>query len=254
MHANKSFNRNPTNHRLYHALMEALIEDENAIDKGVADTGKKKKRRRTKESESSKKPSTTKETPKEPNAKVVMDDAGKDVVRYNDQPQDTSEPKTAKTLNPEWFTQPPRPPTPILEWYKCQVVLDQPEQPLFNQMVSPTKDPLTFNDLMATPIDFSNTASTQVSTANLSDDTVYAFLASQPNGSQLVYEDLKQIHEDDTEEIDLKWQLALLSMRIRRGPRNQDNRNMNQDSSRRTVNVEETSSKAMLAIDGAGFD
>ncbi|GJZ14748.1 hypothetical protein Tco_0550425 [Tanacetum coccineum] len=31
-------------------------------------------------------------------------------------------------------------------------------------------------------------------------------------------------------------------------------RNRNQDSSRRTVNVEETSSKAMLAIDGAGFD
>nr|GFC93056.1 hypothetical protein [Tanacetum cinerariifolium] len=27
MHANKSFNKNPTNHRLYHALMEALIED-----------------------------------------------------------------------------------------------------------------------------------------------------------------------------------------------------------------------------------
>ncbi|GKA82746.1 putative ribonuclease H-like domain-containing protein [Tanacetum coccineum] len=97
-------------------------------------------------------------------------------------------------------------------------------------------------------------ASTQVSTANLSDDTVYAFLASQPNGSQLVYEDLEQIHEDDIEEMDLKWQLALLSMRTRRGPRNQDNRNKNQDSSRRTVNVEETSSKAMLAIDGAGFD
>ncbi|GJZ05727.1 ribonuclease H-like domain-containing protein [Tanacetum coccineum] len=39
-----------------------------------------------------------------------------------------------------------------------------------------------------------------------------------------------------------------------RGPRNQDSRNRNQDSSRRTVNVEETSSKAMVAIDGAGFD
>ncbi|GKG30603.1 hypothetical protein Tco_0423091, partial [Tanacetum coccineum] len=37
-----------------------------------------------------------------------------------------------------------------------------------------------------------------------------------------------------------------------RGPRNQDSRN--QENSRRTVNVEETSSKAMLAIDGAGFD
>ncbi|GKB59903.1 ribonuclease H-like domain-containing protein [Tanacetum coccineum] len=39
-----------------------------------------------------------------------------------------------------------------------------------------------------------------------------------------------------------------------RGPRNQDSRNRNQDSSRRTVNVKETSSKAMVAIDGAGFD
>ncbi|GJY94809.1 ribonuclease H-like domain-containing protein, partial [Tanacetum coccineum] len=96
-----------------------------------------------------------------------------------------------------------------------------------------------------------STASTQVSTANLSDDIVYAFLASQPNGSQLVYEDLEQIHEDDIEEMDLKWQLALLSMRTRRGPRNQDNRSRNQDSFRRTINVEEISSKSMLAIDGA---
>ncbi|GJU77132.1 ribonuclease H-like domain-containing protein [Tanacetum coccineum] len=136
-----------------------------------------------------------------------------------------------------------------------------------------------------------STASTQVSTANLSDATVYAFLANQPNGSQLVHEDLEQIHEDDLEEMDLKWQLALLSMRTRkffqktgrkitingsdtvgydkskvecfnchklghfvrecRGPRNQDNKSRNQDSSRRTINVEEISSKAMLAIDGA---
>ncbi|GKB32836.1 hypothetical protein Tco_0872237 [Tanacetum coccineum] len=56
----------------------------------------------------------------------------------------------------------------------------------------------------------------EVSTANLSDAIVYAFLANQPNGSQLVHEDLEQIHEDDLEEINLKWQLALLSMRTRR--------------------------------------
>ncbi|GJX77818.1 ribonuclease H-like domain-containing protein [Tanacetum coccineum] len=37
-------------------------------------------------------------------------------------------------------------------------------------------------------------------------------------------------------------------------PTNQDSRNRNQDSSRRTINVEETSYKAMVAIDGAGFD
>ncbi|GJX69963.1 putative ribonuclease H-like domain-containing protein [Tanacetum coccineum] len=119
-----------------------------------------------------------------------------------------------------------------------------------------------------------STASTQVSTANLSDTTVYAFLANQPNGSQLIHKDLENIHEDNLEEMDLKWQLALLSMRTRRffqktgrkitingsdiagydKSKEQDSRHRNQDRSRRTINVEETSSKAMVAIDGAGFD
>ncbi|GKA49043.1 hypothetical protein Tco_0742001 [Tanacetum coccineum] len=45
MHANKYFNRNPANHRLYHALTEALIKDENAMDKEVADTVKDHKRK-----------------------------------------------------------------------------------------------------------------------------------------------------------------------------------------------------------------
>nr|GEW93538.1 ribonuclease H-like domain-containing protein [Tanacetum cinerariifolium] len=49
-----------------------------------------------------------------------------------------------------------------------------------------------------------STASPQVSTANLSDATVYAFLPNQPNKSQLVHEDIKQIHKDDLEEMDLK--------------------------------------------------
>nr|GEW05990.1 hypothetical protein [Tanacetum cinerariifolium] len=74
--------------------------------------------------------------------------------------------------------------------------------------------PNSTNEVLA---DFKvSTASTQVSTANLSDATMYAFLANQPNGSQLVHEDLEQIHEDDLEEIDFKWQLALLSMRTER--------------------------------------
>ncbi|GJS60306.1 putative ribonuclease H-like domain-containing protein [Tanacetum coccineum] len=75
-----------------------------------------------------------------------------------------------------------------------------------------------------------STASTQVSTANLSDDTL-ALLSMrtrrffQKTGRKIT------INESDTAGYD-----------------------KNQDSSRRTVNVEETSSKAMVAIDGAGFD
>nr|GEX24119.1 copia protein [Tanacetum cinerariifolium] len=37
-------------------------------------------------------------------------------------------------------------------------------------------------------------------------------------------------------------------------PKNQDSRSWNQDSSKRTVNVEETPPKAMVSIDGVGFD
>ncbi|GJZ34333.1 hypothetical protein Tco_0580150 [Tanacetum coccineum] len=61
-----------------------------------------------------------------------------------------------------------------------------------------------------------NTASAETSTASFSDATAYAFLSSQPQGSQLVHEDLEQIHDDDLEEMDLKWNMALLSMRARK--------------------------------------
>ncbi|GJZ17763.1 ribonuclease H-like domain-containing protein [Tanacetum coccineum] len=49
-----------------------------------------------------------------------------------------------------------------------------------------------------------STASTQVNTA------------SQPNSPQLVTEDLQQIHPDDIEEMDLRWQMSILTTRARR--------------------------------------
>ncbi|GJZ50886.1 ribonuclease H-like domain-containing protein [Tanacetum coccineum] len=67
-----------------------------------------------------------------------------------------------------------------------------------------------------------STARTQVNTANssnvdnLSDAVIYVFLASQPNSPQLVIKDLQQIHPDDIEEMDLRWQMAMLTMRARR--------------------------------------
>ncbi|GJS60224.1 hypothetical protein Tco_0655008, partial [Tanacetum coccineum] len=45
MNKKKSANKNTTNYRLYHALMEALIADEDAMDKGVADKVKDHKRK-----------------------------------------------------------------------------------------------------------------------------------------------------------------------------------------------------------------
>ncbi|GKF09645.1 ribonuclease H-like domain-containing protein, partial [Tanacetum coccineum] len=38
----------------------------------------------------------------------------------------------------------------------------------------------------------------------------------QPNSPQLTHEDLQQIHPDDIEEMDLRWQMAMLTTRARR--------------------------------------
>nr|GFA56455.1 hypothetical protein [Tanacetum cinerariifolium] len=103
-----------------------------------------------------------------------------------------------------------------------------------------------------------NIASPQVSTANFSDNSMYAFMVENPNGSNLLQQqDLEQIHEDNLEAIDLRWQLSLLSIKEKRecrAQRNQDGQFMNQDNTRKQRNNEDTSSKAMMAIDGVGFD
>ncbi|GJR45604.1 putative reverse transcriptase domain-containing protein [Tanacetum coccineum] len=61
-----------------------------------------------------------------------------------------------------------------------------------------------------------NNASTLPNVDSLSDAVIYSFFASQSNSSQLDNEDLKQIDHDDLEEMDLKWQMAMLTIRARR--------------------------------------
>ncbi|GJY29590.1 ribonuclease H-like domain-containing protein [Tanacetum coccineum] len=138
-----------------------------------------------------------------------------------------------------------------------------------------------------------NTASPQVCTASVSDNNVYAFMVENLNGSNVLHQDLEKIHEDDLEAIDLKWQLSLLSVRAKkyyqstgkkifinsndiagydkskvecynchklghfvrecRASRSKEDQFRNQDNTRKQGNKEDTS-KAMLAIDGVGFD
>ncbi|GKD92867.1 ribonuclease H-like domain-containing protein [Tanacetum coccineum] len=51
---------------------------------------------------------------------------------------------------------------------------------------------------------------------NLYDVRICAFLASQPNSPQLAQEDMEQLHREDLEEIDLQWEMAMLTIRARR--------------------------------------
>nr|GFC80223.1 hypothetical protein [Tanacetum cinerariifolium] len=58
-----------------------------------------------------------------------------------------------------------------------------------------------------------NVSTTSASVATISQDTACAYIASQSSGSQIKFKDINQIDEDDMEEMDIKWNMALLSMR-----------------------------------------
>ncbi|GJZ44741.1 retrovirus-related pol polyprotein from transposon TNT 1-94 [Tanacetum coccineum] len=56
----------------------------------------------------------------------------------------------------------------------------------------------------------------QASSSTYADDVMFSFFANQSNSPQLDNEDLEQIDTDDLEEMDLKWQVAMLTMRVKR--------------------------------------
>nr|GEW03364.1 ribonuclease H-like domain-containing protein [Tanacetum cinerariifolium] len=59
-------------------------------------------------------------------------------------------------------------------------------------------------------------ASTLPNVDSLSNAVIYSFFARQSSSPQLDNEDLKHIDADDLEEMDLKWQMAMLTMRARK--------------------------------------
>nr|GEW14575.1 copia protein [Tanacetum cinerariifolium] len=97
-------------------------------------------------------------------------------------------------------------------------------------------------------------ASANVAAASISHDTVCAYIASQSNGSQIKYKDINQIDEYDIEEMDIKWNMALLSHFARecRAPRSQDRGR--RENFKQGSKVEESAPKALMAIDGVGCD
>ncbi|GJS81974.1 hypothetical protein Tco_0748515 [Tanacetum coccineum] len=115
----------------------------------------------------------------------------------------------------------------------------------------------------------------QASSSSYTDELMYSFFANQPSSPQLDDEDLEQIDHDDLEEMDLKWQVAMLSMRVKRfykktgrklifnGKEPVGNRirswYRSKDNTRRTVPVETSDAlvvqdNALIVQDRLGYD
>ncbi|GKD80655.1 ribonuclease H-like domain-containing protein [Tanacetum coccineum] len=56
----------------------------------------------------------------------------------------------------------------------------------------------------------------RASSSSYADDVMFSFFVSQSNIQQLDNEDLKSIDTDDLKEMDLKWQVAMLTIRVKR--------------------------------------
>ncbi|GJR77315.1 ribonuclease H-like domain-containing protein [Tanacetum coccineum] len=73
------------------------------------------------------------------------------------------------------------------------------------------------NEAVNTAHDVANASSQgQASSSTYADDVMFSFFANQSNSLQLDNEDVEQIDTDDLKEMDLKWQVAMLTMRVKR--------------------------------------
>ncbi|GKC01994.1 hypothetical protein Tco_0993604 [Tanacetum coccineum] len=165
----KSFNKNAKHMALYHALMESILEDEDAMDKGVAEKSKKrnpddanrdegphagsnqglKRKKTSKETEPSKKAKSTGTS--KGTTKSQLKSTGKSAQAKETVFEDGDTQADLK----DWFKKPKRPPTLDPEWNKGKTVDNKPTQKWFSDLAKAETSSKTFDDLMSTLIDFS---------------------------------------------------------------------------------------------------
>nr|GFB50647.1 hypothetical protein [Tanacetum cinerariifolium] len=107
------------------------------------------------------------------------------------------------------------------------------------------------------------TASANIKVSSISQDIACTYIASQSSGSQIKFEDINQNDKDDIEEMDIKCNMALLSIRADKFSKKTGKKISIQgtdvvrgkrDNYRQGSKVDEHAPKALMAIDGVGWD
>ncbi|GJY90561.1 hypothetical protein Tco_0505757 [Tanacetum coccineum] len=125
-------------------------------------------------------------------------------------------------------------------------VISQEDTNLKNVAVVSSNNSSSTNETVNTAHSVSAASSKDpASTASYVDDVMFSFFANQSNAPQFDNEDLEQIDVDDLEEMDLKWQVVMLTIRVKR----------NRDDLRRNAPVDTSTTNALVVQDGIhGYD
>ncbi|GKE39206.1 hypothetical protein Tco_1462611 [Tanacetum coccineum] len=91
----------------------------------------------------------------------------------------------------------------------------------------------------------------QVPSTPSAHNIAYSFLAQPTTNPQLENEDFQQMDGDNLEELDLRWQVVMLTVRVKKSGRSQGRRPYGENG-RSNAQTTESSSQALVAQDGLG--
>nr|GEY49068.1 hypothetical protein [Tanacetum cinerariifolium] len=154
---NKSIQRSDAQRNLYKSLVDAYESDKIILDTyGETAT---LKRRRDDDEDKDKEPSVgldrgskrrKEEEPVQTTSQMEEPSHPEFETGVNDQPIIQS------SQHPEWFSQPKKPPSPDRDWNKTLPAVHRSIQPRISELAKQADTRSSFNELMDTPLDFSN--------------------------------------------------------------------------------------------------
>ncbi|GKC79940.1 hypothetical protein Tco_1130714 [Tanacetum coccineum] len=172
MTKSKSFNKSLKQRALYHALMESILEDEDALDEGFANKLKKRKPDDADKDQGPfarsnrglKRQKTSKDTKQFKKAKSTKTSKG----------TSKSQPKSTGKSAQDWIKKLKRPPTPDPKWNKGKSVENKATHNWLSDLTKAEKPSRTFDDLMSTLIDFSACVRNRLHISELTHDIMEA--------------------------------------------------------------------------------
>nr|GEY32653.1 hypothetical protein [Tanacetum cinerariifolium] len=187
MQGNKSIQRSDEQRNLYKALVEAYEADKIILD--IYGETVTLKRRRDDESDKDEGPS-----------------AGSDRGSKRRREGAEDQPIVQSFQHPEWFSQPKKPPTPDRDWNKTLPAVQGSTQTWISKLAKQVDSRSSFNELLDTPLDFSNFIMNRLSVDTLTPELLAGPTFDLMKGSctsliELEYH-LEEVYKVTTDQLD----------------------------------------------------